>query len=277
MSISIFQRFYISHIAVKDAKGAYGTSLKSTSVLSGEDTPQLSAFMNQLVIAYAKRSLRKQTRTRSLRKLYINIIKCCDNVDEELKQQQGDESEVQDKLSEIDTKIDELRNVSEVLENAWDEASQTGRLPPGLGVYTVKKMKDLMDQNSKEIARLNGEKAHLTDRLTAIRRKGNTRYRALYDRLTALIVSYRDRIDHLYRNLEAYSNHQDELLAYYWHKLLGRLPKGEKSAAYVQTLNFSQLCEQKDVQVAQKDTVFQNEREEINRRICNYPDFEIEL
>lgn len=274
MPISIFQKIRAYCAAKRDSKGAYSSYFTQWQTEGGDF--MLSAFMDNLVIGYSKKCIRKMSHCRYFQKMYAQILEQCGIMDEQLKQYEAQKEMLQDKIEEADSKIRDIQAQAEKLKNDWNSTNDLGKIPPESGASSVKELKMMVDAAEKEFGRLTMEREQLKEEKRTVQRALEESFRRESTRLEKLILSYRNRINHLHRKFKALANRQDEILVYYWHVLCEQMEKQTKLVAYEQAKSFKEICRLRDTQLIERGELFSQEREEIKKRTSHYPGFEIE-
>lgn len=278
MSVSLFQKIFIYHVAKRDSKGAYGSYLEEWH--TGKDnrmafTP--SEFMSGLATSYSEKCEWKLSNTGCFQRLYTQILKQCNILDKKLKQYDDQVKVFQNEIREADSKIQTLQCELTHLSKIRDKAQKTGNLPPEASVSTVKELKMLMDKNELEIQKLDEEKKELRKKVQTIQNESNTNFSRESARLENLILSYQNRINHLHRDLMAFAKRQEERLAYYWHVLCEQLNKNSGLVVYEHSKSFPQICQSRGVRLMKKEDLFAKERAAINGRTSHYKNFSMKV
>lgn len=278
MSISIFRKIPIYYAAKKDSKGAYSSYLEEWHTridVSAEF--RLSTFMSRLVISYSQKCEWKLSHTGCFQRLYTQILGLCNILDEQLKQRDDQIKILQDKIKEVDDKIQERQQKLTRLKADWTCAYNTGNLPNGSDVSTVRELRTVMDKIGPEIQGLTAESGELREKLQTAQNALSMDTQKAFAQLEKLTLSYQNKINRLYGELMAFANRQDEYFVWYWHKLCERLNKRSRFVIYDQPKSFRQICQLRDVHLIEKEELFPKERAEINRRTGYYKNFPISV
>ena len=198
-------------------------------------------------------------------------------MDEQLKQYEAQKEMLQEKIEKTDNKIRDIQAQMEKLKKDWDITNDSGRIPPGCSASSVKELKMMLDEAEKEFGKLAMEREQLKEEKRTMQRKQDESFQRESTQLAKLILSYRNKINHLYRELTAFANRQDGILVYYWHVLCEQMEKQTKLVTYAQAKSFEEICRLRNTQLIKREELFSQEREEIKKRTSHYPGFEIEV
>lgn len=279
MSLSIPRKLIIRFAAAEDAQGAYGQYLiaRQESEMPHSQQLNLSSYMAQLVINYTRKSQQKTTRSLYLQWQYRKIMNQCKDLEIKIEAQKTDMESISADIAESDHEIQRLQEELAKLKDSWDHINNSGQPMPGVAIMTISDLTTSIDRVSSMLEAHTEERVQLQTQLDISRASASTQIELAYDRLMRFVLKYRRKIERLYGAITAYGSLCDEYLNYYWRFLCKNLSKQHSQIIREQPKTFSEVCKLRDSQLTSKNELFRKERDEINRRLASFSDFETRL
>lgn len=279
MSISIPRKLVIKFAAAGDAHGAYGQYLidRQKSEMARSRQLNLSSYMAQLVINYTKKSQKKATRNFYLRWQYRKIMNQCKDMEIKIEAQKTDTESVSAAIEEVDNEIQRRQKELEQLKDSWDYINNSGQPMPGMAIMTISDLTASIDRVSSSLNTNLEKKVRLQNQLDKARTNASIQTKVAYDRLVRFVLKYQHKVERLYSAITAYGSLCDEYLNYYWRFLCNSLSKRHSQIIHEQPKTFAEICDLRGFQLTSKNELFRKERDELNKRLASFSDFEMRL